>query len=95
MVNDAVTAATSSGIPVSAIVPVYQAFGGGGYTSWTLPTVSQAQQDLATWAPLTPNPPFDYVYAWGSQNGDTALSESPELEAVFAQHDLGACVGSE
>ncbi|MGX9120161.1 hypothetical protein ACWTU6_26350, partial [Mesorhizobium sp. BHbsci] len=31
---------------------------------------------------------FDYTYKWGTQNGDTALESSPELQAVFREHNL-------
>lgn len=81
--------AEALGWPRSAIVPVYQAFGGGDYRDdangyWMLPTVAQERQILALWAQAVPHPVFDYAYSWGSQNGDTALSGSPGLRAVFA-----------
>jgi hypothetical protein len=60
-----VSAAERSGIPLSRIVPVYQAFGGGGYASWTLPTASQEQQILAAWGAVVPQPAFDFAYSWG------------------------------
>jgi hypothetical protein len=87
VIPDAVTAAEAAGIPLAKIVPVYQAFGGGGYSSWTLPTASQEQQILATWASVVPTPVFDYAYSWGSQDGDSSLSGSPELQQVFAEHN--------
>src|SRR5437870_9330578 len=70
MITVAVAAAKSSGIPLGSIVPVYQAFGGGSWADdgggkYTLPTSSQAQQIMSTWAPLVPNPVFDYAYSWG------------------------------
>src|SRR5580700_7349635 len=34
----AVSAAETAGVPLADIVPVYQAFGGGGYASWIVPT---------------------------------------------------------
>ena len=83
----AVTAAEAAGIPLASIVPVYQAFGGGGYSSWTVPTVAQEQQILATWGGVVPSPVFDYAYAWGVQSGDTALSTDTALQAVFATHN--------
>jgi len=86
-----VAAAKSWGIPEVAIVPVYQAFGGGGYAAWTLPTVPQEQTILTAWASLVPKPSFDYVYAWGSQQNDTALAQSPDLQAVFAAHNFSTC----
>jgi hypothetical protein len=86
-----VAAAQAWGIPETAIVPVYQAFGGGGYASWTLPTAAQERTIVTTWASLVPKPAFDYVYAWGSQQNDTALAQSPDLQAVFAAHDFSTC----
>jgi hypothetical protein len=80
-------AVQASGIKQSQIVPVYQAFGGGGYSSWTLPTPAQEQQILQTWGPLVPNPAFDYAYSWGVQSGDTALATSPALQQIFAAHN--------
>jgi hypothetical protein len=71
------------GIPLAQIVPVYQAFGGGGYPSWTLPTPDQLRAILTTWAGLVPTPAFDVTYSWGSQLGDDALVTSPALRAVM------------
>jgi hypothetical protein len=86
-----VAAAKTWGISEVSIVPVYQAFGGGGYASWTLPTAAQEQTILTAWASATPRPAFDYVYAWGSQQGDTAASQTPDLQAVFAAHNASTC----
>jgi hypothetical protein len=93
MIPSAVAAAEAAGIPVGSIVPVYQAFGGGrwvddGGGKYTLPTSSQEQQILSTWAPLVPNPVFDYAYSWGTQNSDEALEGSPTLQAVFSAHNI-------
>src|SRR5207253_3026636 len=71
----------------SQIVPVYQAFGGGGYSAWILPTATQEQQILSTWGALVPNPAFDYAYSWGVQSSDTALENTPSLQSVFAAHN--------
>ncbi|RAZ92507.1 calcium-binding protein [Mesorhizobium hawassense] len=92
MIDRAVAAAVKSGIPIDKIIPVYQAFGGGGWTTDTggkhvMPTAAQEQIMVDHWANLVPSPAFDYVYAWGSQNGDTALENSPELQAFFKQHN--------
>ena len=75
--------AEAQGWPLSSIVPVYQTFGGGGYSNWVLPTVAQERRILADWAAVVPHPEFDYAYSWGPQDGDTALSQSPALRAVF------------
>jgi hypothetical protein len=84
-----VAGAEAIGWPQSSIVPVYQAFGGPGYADdangyWVLPTAAQERQILAEWAAVVPHPQFDYAYSWGSQRGDTALSQSPALRTVFA-----------
>ncbi len=88
----AVAAAEAAGIPVGSIVPVYQAFGGGTWSDdgggyYLLPTPSEEQQILATWAALVPTPVFDYAYSWGTQNSDQALESSTDLQAVFAAHN--------
>ncbi len=88
----AVAAAEAAGIPVGSIVPVYQAFGGGSWSDdgggyYLLPTPSEEQQILATWAALVPTPVFDYAYSWGTQNSDQALESSTDLQAVFAAHN--------
>lgn len=85
----AVQAAESSGIPQNDLVPVYQAFGGGGYASWILPTAAQEQAILSEWGSVLPDPAFDYAYSWGVQAGDTALSNDPALQLVFTAHNQG------
>ena len=45
---------------------------------------------LADWAGVAPAPVFDYVYSWGEQFGDTALSDSASLQAVFRAKNTGA-----
>ena len=84
-----VRAAEAQGWPRQSIVPVYQTFGSGAYSDdasghWVLPTAAQEDQILAQWAAVVPAPPFDYAYSWGPQNGDTALSQSSALRAVYA-----------
>jgi Ca2+-binding RTX toxin-like protein len=95
MIDRAVAAAVKSGIPIDKIIPVYQTFGGGGWETDTggkhvMPTTSQMQTMMDHWAKLVPSPAFDYAYAWGSQNGDTALENSPELQALFRQHNASS-----
>jgi hypothetical protein len=89
----AVAAAEKAGIPLAQIVPVYQGFGGGNYTTFNLPTPAQAQTIIDTWGAAVPNPVFDYTYAWGAQQGDTALSTDPALAAVFAAHNAASTGG--
>ena len=90
IIPTAVAAAEQAGIPLADIVPVYQAFGGGSYTTFGLPTAAEATQILATWGAAVPNPAFDYAYSWGTQDGDTALSTDPTLAAVFAAHNASS-----
>jgi hypothetical protein len=87
-----VAAAHNIGISTDQIVPTYQAFGGGDWLTedgshHQLPTAAQEQALIDHWATLVPNPAFDYAYAWGSQEGDTALESSPALQQVFLQHN--------
>ncbi|BAB54898.1 hypothetical protein [Mesorhizobium japonicum] len=93
MIDRTVAAAVASGVPNSQIVPVYQTFGGGNWTTDTdgkfvVPSTSQMQTMMDHWDHLVPSPAFDYAYAWGSQQGDTALGNSPELQAFFLKHNL-------
>ena len=89
IISAAVAAAEAWGIAQGQIVPVYQAFGGGGpaYANYLVPTASQEKQIISAWGSLTPTPAFDFAYSWGSQGGDTSLSSSPELRQVFATHN--------
>jgi hypothetical protein len=93
MVARYVSAAVSAGIPRTDIVPVFQAFGGGGWTddgdgSYLLPTAEQAARILNTWEHEVPSPAFDFVYSWGSQRGDDALAAAmPDVQQVFAAHN--------
>ena len=94
MIDKAVAAAESAGISVDHIVPVFQTFGGGNWVDdsgghYVMPTAAQEQTMLAHWAAAVPNAAFDYAYAWGSQNGDTALESSSALQSVFLQHNTG------
>ncbi len=93
MIPKAVAAAKAAGIPAGSIVPVYQTFGGGGWSDdgggqYTLPTDSQERQILSTWAQLVPHAAFDYAYSWGSQNSDQALENSGQLQALFFMHNV-------
>jgi hypothetical protein len=83
----AVGEATSLGISISQIIPVYQAFGGGGYAQWVVPTEAQEWQILWTWQQYTPTPFFDYAYSWGTQQGDTALVNDSALQRAFEIHN--------
>ncbi|RWC37265.1 MAG: calcium-binding protein, partial [Mesorhizobium sp.] len=91
-IDRAVAAALEAGIPQSAIVPVYQAFGGGGWTtntggSYVMPTTSQMQTMMDHWERLVPNPAFDMAYKWASQNGETSLGNTPAMQDFFLRHN--------
>ncbi|ESX99676.1 calcium-binding protein [Mesorhizobium sp. LNJC405B00] len=95
MIDRYVAAAKAAGIPVSQMIPGYQAFGGGNYKTdtggqYVVPTAAQEQTMMDHFAKLIPSPAFDYAYAWGSQQGDTALGNSPALKAFFLQHNQSA-----
>lgn len=95
MITGYVSAAEKIGIPSTAIVPVYQTFGLGGWTDdgggqYAVPTPAQEQTILDTWAGLVPTPQFDYAYSYGVQNSDMALVNLPSLQPVMAQHNGGA-----
>jgi hypothetical protein len=90
-----VTAAEAAGWPLRSLVPVYQAFGGGTATDdaggqWVLPTAAQESTILADWAAVVPTPVFDYAFSWGSQTGDTALSQTPALQSIFLVKNTGS-----
>jgi hypothetical protein len=93
MIERTVQAAVDAGVPIDKIIPVYQAFGGGDWStdtggSYVMPTAEQAQEIIDRWAEIVPNPAFDYTYHWSSQEGDEALQDSSELLDVFQQHNL-------
>lgn len=98
MIDRYVAAAVAAGIPRSAIVPVYQAFGGGDWADdrggrYLLPTVGQEQAMLERWHRLVPVAEFDYVYSWGSQHGDAALGSAADLQQLFERHNGGCQAG--
>lgn len=89
IIHTRVTAEETAGWSQSSLIPLYQAFGGGGYSNWGMPTQSQEVAILNEWAQSdnTPTPAFDYAYSWGVQVSDSALSGSTALQAVFAVHN--------
>jgi hypothetical protein len=91
----AVQAAEEIGIPQADLVPLIQAFGGGNWpgNAYYVPTVAQEQEILSTWAAALPDPAFDYAYSWGSQQGDTALSQLPDLQQLWAAHNSSSTSG--
>ncbi|HSX30915.1 MAG TPA: hypothetical protein VLE99_03295 [Candidatus Saccharimonadales bacterium] len=96
-ITDRYNSAIASGIPASAIVPVFQTFGqegrsDGGSVYYRTPSATELQSMLDTWKTLVPNPAFDYAYSWGVQCGSScpspqALSNHAELQAVMSGHN--------
>jgi serralysin len=85
-------AAEAAEIPASAVVPIFQAFGGGtwiedGGGHYLVPTPDQARAIVARWCRYYPAPVLDYAYTWGSQRGSQALENTPALRDVFALHN--------
>lgn len=92
MIDRYVAAVLSSGVAPRAIVPVFQAFGGGNWRTdgggrYALPSAQEEQQLLAHWRRLIPRPAFDMTYSWASQNGDVALEQASDLQTVFFDHN--------
>ncbi len=92
VIDKNVDAAIEAGIPLESIVPVYQAFGGGGWTTdtggkYVMPTAAQLKAMVDRWASVVPDPEFDYTYHWESQNGDQALKTNSALLEFFREHN--------
>lgn len=93
LIDQAVQQTVANGIPVSAIVPVYQAFGQTcssiptAHRKWRLPTPAELDQIFARWDSLVPNPVFDTAYSWGVQDewACPSLAGSTELRDRFQQ----------
>jgi len=86
-IGEKVSAARAAGIPLSAIVPVYQAFGQERTTShyYNLPTATQEHAILTEWRRLVPTPVMDYTYGWSNQSSaNPTLIDSQALQKVFA-----------
>ena len=96
-ISSTVQHATSNGIPKSAIVPVFQAFGQACAASdyYRLPSASELQKMLALWHSLVATPAFDYTYTWSRQGSACpALVDAdgtgayPDLQAVIRHHNV-------
>lgn len=90
-INDTVHRAEAHGIPVSAIVPVFQAFGQACTSSpyYRLPSATELRTMLSHWAAVVPHPAFDYTYTWGHQDSSCpTLVDSASLQAVMRAHNL-------
>jgi hypothetical protein len=87
-----VAAAEAAGVPRRQLVPTYQTFGGGSWRddgggTYRLPSTSAMQGLLAEWDRWIARPAFDYAYSWGTQRGDRALENAPELKALMSVHN--------
>lgn len=86
-IGEKVSAAQMAGIPLAAIVPVYQAFGQERTTShyYNLPTATQEHAILTEWQRLVPSPVMDYTYGWSNQSSaNPTLIDSSALQKVLA-----------
>lgn len=91
LIDRAVRDTVANGIPLSAIVPVYQAFGQtcssipSDHRKWRMPTATETRQIFARWDSLVPNPVFDVAYSWGVQPewSCPALSTRTVIQDVF------------
>ena len=91
-INQRVAAATAAGIPLSRVVPTYQAFGQTATAShyYNLPTVTQMRAMVSRWAKVVPTPPMDYTYGWGHQSSaNPTLVDSPGLQSLFTSYFTG------
>lgn len=91
-INEAVGLATSRGIQLRRIVPVYQAFGQQNTDShyYNLPSPTKERAMIARWASLVPHPRMDYTYGWGHQDSaNPTLTDSPGLKKTFRSYFAG------
>jgi hypothetical protein len=98
-IDDTVRRAEANGVPRSAMVPVFPAFGqacGSGSNYYRLPGVAEMRAMLAHWATLVPRPAFDYTYTWGHQGSacPTLVDADgqhgyPDLQSVMRTHNQG------
>lgn len=97
-ISQRVQSAIDNGIPISAIVPIYQAFGqesrlDGKSTYYRMPTTQEFQDMYNIWKSLVPNPAFDFVYTWGIQCTESScpapqsLKNHPELQLLIKQYN--------
>ena len=97
-ISDRVQSAIDNGIPISAIIPVFQAFGQEGRLDgksiyYRTPTTTEFQDMLDLWKSLVPNPVFDIAYTWGIQCTESScvapqsLKNHPELQLLIKQHN--------
>jgi len=99
IISKRVELAIANGIPTSAIVPVFHAFGQEGRLDgksiyYRTPTTAEFQEMLDLWKSLLPNPIFDFAYTWGIQCTESScpapqgLKNHPELQSLIKQHNF-------
>ncbi len=85
-ITERVDVAAKSGVPKSAMVPVYQGFGQEGKASgayYRTPTTAELTKMLSTWTTALPDAVLDYAYTWGTQTtAPQALANHPTLVSV-------------
>ena len=97
-ISQRVQSAQANGIPISAIVPVFQAFGQEGRLDgksiyYRTPTTKEFQDMLNLWKSLVPNSVFDFTYTWGIQCTESScpapqsLKNHPELQLLIKQYN--------
>jgi hypothetical protein len=97
-ISQRVQLAIENGIPASAIVPVFQAFGQEGRLDgksiyYRTPTTTEFQDMLNLWKSLVPNPVFDFAYTWGIQCTSStcpapqSLKNHSELQLLIKEHN--------
>jgi hypothetical protein len=90
-ITERVNVAAKNGVPKSAMVPVYQAFGQEGKASgayYRTPTASELSKMLSTWTAALPNAVLDYAYTWGTQtSAPQALANHPSLVSVVKSYN--------
>jgi len=96
-----VQSAIANGIPIDAIVPVFQAFGQEGRLDgkniyYRTPTATEFQDMLNLWKSLVPNPVFDFAYTWGIQCTKSScpapqgLKNHQELQFLIKRYNLAS-----
>jgi hypothetical protein len=99
LISQQVHLAIANGIPLSTIVPIFQAFGQEGQIDskniyYRTPSAVEFQDMLNVWKSLVPNPVFDFAYTWGTQCTESScpapqsLKNHPELQFLIMQHNL-------
>jgi hypothetical protein len=83
--------AVEAGIPVRAMVPVFQVFGqscAAKTAYYRQPSAVELTEILDRWQDLVPHPVFDYAYTWRSEGpACPSLDRSKDLWPVVSDHN--------